>query len=46
MLFNEDGGLVQVEEADDWKTRWRRHLKAKRVAAAKAAESDEKVKTR
>src|SRR4029453_16323215 len=41
-LFNEEGGLCTVESAEEWKVRWRRHQKAKRNAAAKAAESDAK----
>jgi hypothetical protein len=42
-LFNVEGGLVSAESAEEWKTRYRRHQKAKRVAAEKQAESDAKV---
>lgn len=44
--FNEQGGLVSVEDAEDWKTRWRRLQKSKREAAKKQAESDAKVAER
>jgi hypothetical protein len=45
-LFNEEGGLVQVEEADKWMTRYRRFKKAEREAAAKQAASDAEIAKR
>lgn len=40
-FFNIEGGLVSVEEPDKWKSRYNRHQKAKALAAAKQAASDE-----
>ena len=45
-MFNEEGGLVYVEDAEDWKTRYRRHKKAQRDAAVKQAESDAEMAKR
>lgn len=45
-MFNSEGGLCSVEDAEAWKTRYRRFQKAKKLAAEKAAESDGKVAKR